>query len=503
MTVITQYSREGGNPEPQALSPVTLGSRLRGSTGKAKPFLASLSALALAACAAGPDYVAPAPRAAASGPFLSADTPAVSAAPVDADWWRLYDDPVLDGLVADALKENTDIRVAIANIAKARAGLKAARADELPQTTIGANPTYGRLPADQRAPGAKREDWTIDTGLDVAYEVDLFGRVRRDVEAAKGDVAAAQADADAVRVTVVADTTRAYADAASAAARLAVAKHIVALLDQSLTLTERRHSAGLADGLDTARIAALRNQRAADVPAIEAEREAALFRLATLTGRAPAELPPIAGERTTTLEITQPIPVGDGQALIARRPDVRAAERRLAAATARIGVATADLYPHISLGASIGSTGNSVSDLFGAGPLRWLVGPLISWAFPNTSAARAKIAGAKADTQAALATFDGSVLTALRETETALSAYAHDLDRRTALKAALDAAERAVTITRAQQREGAVNSLDLLDAERTFADAQAALAAADAQISDDQIDLFKALGGGWGPTPEA
>jgi NodT family efflux transporter outer membrane factor (OMF) lipoprotein len=462
----------------------------------AKPLLASLSALALAACAVGPDYVATAPSAAASGPFLSV-SPAVSTAPVDADWWRLYDDPVLDGLVADALKENTDIRVAIANIAKARAGLKGARADELPQTTIGANPTYGRLPADQRAPGAKREDWTVDTGLNVAYEVDLFGRVRRDVEAAQGDVAAAQADADAVRVAVVADTTRAYADAASSAARLAVAKHIVMLLDQSLTLTERRHSAGLADGLDTARIAALRNQRAADVPAIEAEREAALFQLATLTGRAPAALPPIAGERTTTLELTKPIPVGDGQALIARRPDVHAAERRLAAATARIGVATADLYPHISLGASIGSTGNSVGDLFGAGPLRWLIGPLISWAFPNTSAARAKIAGARADTQAALATFDGTVLTALRETETALSAYAHDLDRRTALKAALDAAQRAVTITRAQQREGAVNSLELLDSERTFADAQAALAAADARISDDQIDLFKALGGGW------
>lgn len=469
-------------------------SRLRAS-------IASLSALALAACAVGPDYVAPAPPAAASGPFVAADTPAVSTAPIDQDWWRLYNDPVLDGLVGDALKANTDIRVAVANIAKARAGLKGARGDELPQTTLSADPTYGRLPASQRAFGAKREDWSIDAGLDVSYEVDLFGRVRRDVEAAKGDVAAAQYDADAVRVAVVADTTRAYADAASAAARLAVARHIVALLNQSLTLTERRHSAGLANGLDTARIATLRDQRAADVPAIQAERDAALFRLATLTGRAPADLPPIAGERSTTLEIARPIPVGDGQALIARRPDVRAAERRLAAATARIGVATADLYPHISLGASIGSTGTLISDIFGAGPLRWLLGPLISWSFPNQSAARAKIAGARADTQASLATFDGTVLTALRETETALSAYGHDLDRRTALKAAYDQAQRAAVITRAQQHEGAVNSLDLLDAERTFADAQAALADADARIADDQINLFEALGGGWQGPP--
>ncbi|MGN6375850.1 MAG: efflux transporter outer membrane subunit [Sphingomonas sp.] len=468
-------------------------SRLRAS-------LASLSALALAACAVGPDYVAPAPPAAASGPFVAATGPAVSTAPVAADWWRLYNDPVLDGLVQDALKANTDIRVAVANIAKARAGLRAARVAELPQTDLSATPTYGRLPADQRLPGSKREDWSFDAGLDVAYEVDLFGRVRRDVEAAKGDVAAAQADADAVRVAVVADTTRAYADAASASARLAVARHTVALLDQSLTLTERRHSAGLANGLDTSRIAALRDQREADVPAIKAERDAALFQLATLTGRAPADLPPIAGARDTVLEIAQPIPVGDGQALIARRPDVHAAERRLAAATARIGVATADLYPHISLGGSIGSTGTSISDMFGAGPLRWLLGPLISWSFPNQSAARAKIAGARADTQAALATFDGTVLTALRETETALSAYTHDLQRRTALESAYRQAAHAASITSAQQREGAVNSLDLLDAERTLADSQAALANIDAQIADDQIDLFRALGGGWGAT---
>jgi NodT family efflux transporter outer membrane factor (OMF) lipoprotein len=462
-----------------------------------RPFLGSLSALVLAACAVGPNYVAPTPPATASGPFLSANSPAFAASAADDHWWRLYNDPVLDGLVGDALKANTDIRVAVANIAKARAGLKAARSDELPQTTINADPSYQRLPADQRFPGAKAENWNVDGGFNVSYEVDLFGRVKRDVEAAKGDVAAAEADADAVRVTVVADTTRAYADAASASARLAVAQHTVDLLDQSLTLTGRRHEAGLATGLDTARIAALRNQRAADIPGIEAERDAALFQLATLTGRTPADLPPIAGERATVLEVTQPIPVGDGQALLARRPDVRAAERRLAADTARIGVATADLYPHISLGGSIGSTGTSISDIFGGGPLRWMFGPLISWSFPNMSAARAKIAGAKADTQASLATFDGTVLTALRETETALSTYSHDLERRTALKAARDEAEKAAIITRAQQREGAVNALDLLDAERTFADAQAALADADAKIADDQIDVFKALGGGW------
>jgi len=460
------------------------------------PLLTATAALALSACAAGPDYVAPLPPAAASGPFIST-SPAVAEAPIAENWWQLYRDPVLDRLVGEALAANTDIRVAVARLARARASLREVRTDRLPNVGVGASATYGRVAEGQAAPGADRQGWTVDAGLDVAYEVDLFGRVNRGVEAARGDVGAAEADAQAVRVAVAAETARAYADAVSAAERQAVAERIVALLDRSLQLTARRAEVGLATGLDTARIATLRDQRQADVPALAAERQAALFRLATLTGRAPGELPAEAAARTSTLRLDQPIPVGDGAAMLARRPDVRAAERRLAAATARIGVATADLYPRITLGASIGSTGGGLGDLFGGGPLRWLLGPLINWTFSDHARARARVAGAEADTQAALATFDGAILRALEETETALSNYAHLLQRRTALKGARDQAERAAIITRAQQREGQINSLPLLDAERTFADTEAQLALADARIADAQVDLFRSLGGGW------
>lgn len=458
--------------------------------------LASAATLALAACTVGPDYRAPVMPSAAAGPFVAAGPAVTTTAAADDRWWQLYRDPVLDGLIADALAANTDIRVAVARLAAARASLREVRGDRQPQGTAGASATYGRLSAIQRPPGLDRENWTVDTGLDVAYEVDLFGRIGRTVEAARGEVGAAEADADSVRVAVVADTTRAYADAAAAAERLAVAERIVALIDRSLKVTQGRARVGLTTGLDTARIAALRNQRQADIPAIAAERQAALFRLATLTGRTPAELPAIAAERSATLRLSQPIPVGDGAALLARRPDVRAAERRLAAATARIGVATADLYPRISLGGSIGSTGTGLGNVFGAGPLNWLLGPLLSWNV-NPAKARARIAGAEANSQAALATFDGVVLTALNETETALSNYARALDRRTALQAARDQAAVAARITRAQQREGQIDSLAQLDAERTFADTEAALALADAQIADAQIDLFRSLGGSW------
>jgi len=449
------------------------------------------SALALAACAVGPNYAPPATPSRAAGPFIAAKGPAIEPlAPIEGNWWRLYNDPVLDGLVTDALAANTDVRVAVARLARARAALREVKVDRLPEIGASAAATRGR------DSGLSDANTSFDVGLDVAYEVDLFGRVSRSVEAARGDVAAVQEDADAVRVAIVAETARAYADAASAAERLAVAERIVALIDDSLRLTTRRVEVGLTTRLDTSRIAALRNQRQAQIPAIAAERDSALFRLAMLTGRAPAELPQAAGARTLSLKLDRPIPVGDGAELLARRPDIRAAERRLAAATARIGVATADLYPTVTLGGSVGSSAGSLGNLF-SNPVGFVLGPLISWAFTDHARARARVAGAEAGAQEALAQFDGTVLRSLQETETALSAYANALQRRDALKAARDQAEVAARITRAQQREGQVDSLALLDAERTFAETEADLTEMDGRVVATQIDLFRALGGGW------
>ena len=457
--------------------------------------LAAASLLSIAA--AGPNYIRPATPPSADRPFIGTSVAPVTTEEPEVAWWRLYQDPVLDQLVADALAANTDLRVAIANLDKARASLRESKSDRLPQTNIGAGATYGRLPESQRAPGAKREDWSFDAGLSIGYEVDLFGRISRSIEAKRGDAQAAEAARDAVKVAIVAETARAYADASSAAERLEVAERTLGLLDQTVNLTAKRFEAGRTSKLDVSRATALREQQRATLSPLRAERDAALFRLATLTGRAPADLPAEVGQRRTTLRLDRPIPVGDGRELLARRPDIREAERKLAAETARIGIATADLYPRIQLGGSIGSTGASISDMFGGGPLRWLFGPLISWNFPNQQAGRARIAEAKASTQAALAGFDGTVLGALQETETALSAYAHELDRREALKEASAQARTAADISRAQLREGRVDFLIVLDAERTSASADADLAESDARVADAQVDLFRALGGGW------
>ncbi|WP_040346507.1 TolC family protein, partial [Brevundimonas diminuta] len=191
--------------------------------------------------------------------------------------------------------------------------------------------------------------------------------------------------------------------------------------------------------------------------------------------------------------------------LLARRPDVRQAEARLSAAAARVNVATAGLYPSIRLGGSLGSTALDASDLGEDANFRFSVGPLISWSFPNVWAARARIKQAGAQSDAALATFDQTVLTALQETETALSAYANELDRRTALRTARDQAATAARLSRLRFDAGADSFLTVLDSERTLAGADAALAASEAQVTTYQIGLFKALAGGWeqAPDPEA
>jgi outer membrane protein TolC len=195
--------------------------------------------------------------------------------------------------------------------------------------------------------------------------------------------------------------------------------------------------------------------------------------------------------------VTKPIPVGDGASLLARRADVRAAERRLAAATARIGVATADLYPNISIGGSIGSTALSAGDLFSDKGFRFSLGPLISWSFPNIGVARARIAQARAGTDAALATFDGTWLTALQDTETTLANYVAAGTRVETLRRASTQSEEAARIARLRYRAGAENFQIVLDSERSLAAQEALLAQAQAQFSDSTVSLFLALGGGW------
>lgn len=463
--------------------------------------------LLLAACATtvGPDYRLPetaaVQRPEAAAPFLGAADKPFSVQPLPAHWWRLYRDDTLDGLVAKAFMANTDLRVAAANLARARAVLGEAEALRHPGVDVSAAPVVGRAAgAAAGVPHTLPDRASIDAGLQVSYQLDLFGQLGRAVEAAQADAQAARAASDLARVSVAADTARAYLDACAAGQQVAIARRSLALQERFVQSTAQRVKLGRGTALDNSRALAQREQLRAAVPPLEAQRRTALYRLAVLTGEVPGHFPPALARCERVPQLAAAIPVGEGAALLRRRPDIRQAERQLAGATARTGVATGELYPHISLGLAAGSTG-SLSG-FGAGnTLRYSLGPLISWTLPSTGTARSHIAQAEAGTAAALARFDGVVLNALRETETALTVYARELDRNAALKAARDQGALASKQAARLYSAGRTDFLTTLDAERTLAASDAAVAASDAQLAADQVNLFLALGGGWEQSP--
>ena len=475
-----------------------------------KRLLSLAPALALSACVVGPNYVKPStPLPVTGGSFSeTARGSAVAATALPDHWWRLYDDPVVDRLVTEALSHNTDIRVAAANLERARAVLSEQRGARLPTTSPSAQ--YSRTQANSANAAAfgggtgAAQTFQFDNfqlGFDVSYEVDLFGGVTRAIEAARGDTQAAQAQLDAARVSVAAETARAYVTACSNAAQRAVALDTVALQQKTLGLTNTLFIAGRGTRRDVQRADVLLAQTQATIPSFEAERRASLYALAVLTGLPPEQIDKQADACTTPPRVKDVLPVGDGTALIARRPDVRAAERTLAADTARIGVSIADLYPKIQLLGSIGLNATRGSQLFKGTSVNYSAGPLISWSFPNQTVGRARVRQSRAGADASLATFDGKVLTALQETEQALARYAGALDRNAALRRAEASSTAAAKLSQLRFDYGADSFLLLIQAERDRADARAALAQSDAAVADAQISLFKALGGGWEDAP--
>jgi NodT family efflux transporter outer membrane factor (OMF) lipoprotein len=468
-----------------------------------KRLLMLLVTALLTACAAvGPNYERPADSAAgsqaANGPFLGATNAAYEPEPVPQDWWRLYESPTLDALVHEALAANTDLRAAAGNIERALAGLDYADAARSPTTSLLATSTYSRRSAEEELrPGkALSNNFVYGLGASVSYQVDLFGQIARTIESAQADTGVARAAYDATRVTVVAETTRAYLDVCSFGREIAAAQRSVALQEKSTELTQTLFRGGRGNTLDVTRASAQTDQVRAILPVLNAQKRVALYRLAVLTGHAPEDFPRAVQSCEQEPLLAHPIPVGDGTGLLRRRPDIRRSEFELHSATARIGVATAELYPKIILGASIGSVGLN-KNFLDADTLKFSLGPLISWQFPDRSRIQARIRAADADQQIAFARFDGAVLNALKEVESALETYARDLERRALLEAARQKASRAAEETQQLFVLGRQGYLPVLDATRTLTVVEQSVAAADSKLATDQVNVFLALGGGW------
>ncbi len=456
-----------------------------------------VAACLLAGCAVGPNYRPPAlsaPPAFAHGAqaHLTSTETAIA-------WWRGFGDPKLNELVDRALTNNHDLRIATANVREARALRRLNQFDFLP--VINANAGWQKSRASAAAmpflPANALETELFDAGFDASWELDLFGRVRRSFEASTAELQAAEEIRRDVQVSLISEVARNYFELRGAQNELAVAQRNVTNQEQTVVITQARLEGGRGTELDVARARAQWNATRAVVPPLQTAIAQAIHRLGVLTGRPPADL-------LQELESPAPLPplpplvaIGNPEALLRRRPDVRAAERRLAAATARIGVATADLFPRVVFNGSLGVQAPSFSELGQSGTETWGFGPRLTWAALDLGHVRARIHAAGARAEAALAAYERTVLTTLEEAENALVDFGREEARQNFLRESVEASETAAALARQRFDAGATDFLTVLDAERVLLEAADQLARSQTRTATALVAVYKALGGGW------
>ncbi|MCK3861667.1 TolC family protein [Pseudomonas sp. B329] len=428
----------------------------------------------------------------------------VSAQALPERWWQLYNDPKLDGLVQQALLHNRDLAAAQAHVQAMLAGIMQADAERWPSTQASLGAAYGKTADDQTLAKATDShapsEWAFNPGMELAYQVDVWGQVQRTIERAQVQAAAAQDAEDLLRITVVAQTTRAYVNACALGARAKVQRHSLDVVGRSLALIDRQRQAGVVTDLEYTRMQALQGETLALLPMLEARRQAALYELAMLTGVADLQQGAGAARCEVVPHLNAELPVGDGWQLLARRPDIRQAERALQAATLQVDIVQADLYPKVTFGASVSSSANRFHELGDSSAVMFGIGPLITWQFPNWRANRARVKQARALEQVEVAQFEASVLKALKAVRQALALYDGERQRHAALSQALDSSRHAYRLAQFNYDAGSIDFLDVLDSERELIRLQATRADADGQLLQRQISLFQALGGGWQPS---
>jgi efflux transporter, outer membrane factor (OMF) lipoprotein, NodT family len=441
----------------------------------------------LAACAAGPDYRAPVPpevtlRNAAEEAFA----PGVAVA----QWWAQFDDPVLEKLVGDALLANPDMRLAATRVRAARAVFSERRLDPWPHVGVAATGERTRQP--DAADGGIDEVYSL--GFDAAWELDLFGRLRRGAEAARADLQAEQAGLEDVQVSIAAEVARNYFLLRGTQKRIEVAEQTLRNLDQTQRLTETREALGAGSALDVHSSRAQLKAIEADIPLLRSIEATARYRLAVLQGLQPGALDELLAPKPVPA-FARALPLGDVRDLLRSRPDVRAAERRLASATARVGVATADLFPRISIRGFAGFLSGDFSSLVAGRNEAWSVSPAISWAALDLGSVRARLRAAEAGADAAAVQYEMAVLAALEDAENALQDYARRQERLRIVVQQAEAAREAERLAAVGYREGGIDFLTLLDAQRTQLAADDALAEAEAAVNIAAVAVYKALGG--------
>jgi multidrug efflux system outer membrane protein len=455
--------------------------------------------LALSACAVGPDYhpsqaLAKADFAVVDGGGYGEDAPL-------AQFWSVFGDPTLSDLIGRALRENHDLRIAVARLNEARALRREAFYDYLPTVTAVAAHTEALQSRDQflQLPRDQRKTSLSSAGFDAFWELDFFGRVRRENESAKANEQALEADLGDAQNSVAAEVARAYFELRGSQQRLAVAERNADNQAQTLVYTQARLDAGRSTEFDTERAKAQLDATRAIVPSLQAAIAVDEHRIAVLTGQAPSSLHVLRGPAAALPELPHLVKIGLPEDLLRRRPDVRAAERRLAAASADIGVATAELFPVVTFSGEVGFSVHSLSSVGKSGSEYYRFGPSISWAAFDLGRVRARVNRSRAQADGAAAFYEKTVLIALEETENALVAYSRGREHMALLDSSRQASERAAQLARLRYEEGASDFLDELDAERSQLTAEDQFAEAQIEVATSLVALYKALDGGWLP----
>jgi multidrug efflux system outer membrane protein len=457
--------------------------------------------LLLAACAVGPNYHVPETpptvvHNAASEAFLAQDP--------EATWWQEFEDPELDGLVRRALAANLDLRIAFDRVRAARAVFVQNNYDYAPHLPV--QGAYAKSVEQEPGFGLNRITAESDSlGFDATWEIDLFGRVRRSVEAARADLGAERASFRDAEVTVAAEVARNYFELRGAQKRLGVARENLASEKQTLELTKLRDEVGRGSELDVQRSRARLKATEATIPPLEAAESQGAYRLAVLLGERPGALHEELKPAAVTI-YAKPLPIGDATQLLRRRPDVRIAERQLAAATARVGVATADLFPRVNVTGFVGFLSGDVGRLFSTtlpnDARAWSVTPAVTWAAFDLGSVRTRLHASEAQSDAAAANYEKVVLMALEDTENSFLSYSKRQAQLKSLSEQADASRRAAELADIQYREGVADFLVLLDAQRTQLDAEDAVAQAQTAVNVAVIAIYKALGGVAQPTSD-
>jgi len=458
---------------------------------------AALLALAWACKSVGPDYETPKPELPTAWQESASTDSFANAEPELADWWQHLQDPLLDQLIVRATHQSLDLREALARVAEARALRGGAAADRWP--TVDALASYERRGESDNTPfGSFVPNSDLYTaGLDAAWELDLWGRVRRSVEAADADLAATVEDARDVSVIVASEVAFQYVELRALQRRLEIAQRNLSLQQQTHDLVQGRYEAGLVGQSDVAQARTNLEATRARLPELEVSLRAAQNRLAVLLGQPPGTL-------AAELEAVQPIPVpplsvavGVPADLLRRRADVRRAERALAAETARIGVAEGDLYPRLTLHGELGLSSDDLSTFTDSDSSFFGFGPSLRWNLFDAGRLKSRVAAQEARTEQALTRWERSVLLALEESENAMTAFIREQARRASLLEATSQAQLAVELARTQYTEGLADFQTVLVALRAQAELEDQLAVSEASIATNFVALTKALGGGW------